>query len=208
MPQWRCYLPFLLIFSYSVQGQKAIKKSIVHPGISFISIDANNCYSVSLETQKGEEVLVTAQIDGEYNPDILINIKEEGTAILISAGFQPNFVVPNDKLSAHKVISIALQLTLPEFKSVSLFGTNTNVTVFGSYKDLRISLNDGQCRLNQVSEYAEVTTQSGDIGVWDRTADIEAISKFGKVYENGIPFGPHQYILKTTTGNITLNKTE
>jgi hypothetical protein len=197
-----------LLFSQGALGQKVIKKSIIHPGISFISIDANNCYSVSLITRKGEEMSVTAQMDGEYNPDLLINIKEEGSALLISAGFQPNFVIPNDKLSAHKVVSIALQLTLPELKSVSLFGTSANVSVFGDYRDLRISLNDGQCLLTGVSEYVEVITQSGDIEVKDSAADIEASSKFGKVLKNGMPPGSHQYILTTITGNITLNKTE
>jgi hypothetical protein len=198
---------FLLLYQNAL-GQKVIKKSIIHPGISFISIDANNCYSVSLVTRKGEEMSVTAQMDGEYNPDLLINIREEGSAMFISAGFQPNFVIPNDKLGAHKVVSIALQLTLPELKSVSLFGTSANVSVFGDYRDLRISLNDGQCLLTGVSEYVEVITQSGDIELTDRAADIEASSKFGKVSKNGLPRGSHQYILTTITGNITLNKTE
>ncbi|MGB5273114.1 MAG: hypothetical protein WBN39_03595 [Flavobacteriaceae bacterium] len=202
------FLVGFLLLTQSALGQKVIKKSIIHPGISFISIDANNCYSVSLVTRKGEEMSVTAQIEGEYNPDLLINIKEEGSTLLISAGFQPDFVIPNDKLSAHKVISIALQLTLPEMKSVSLFGTSTNVSVFGDYRDLRISLNDGQCRMTGVSEFVEVTTQSGDIEVRDKAADIEASSKFGKVLKNGMPPGTHQYILTTITGNITLNKTE
>lgn len=206
IPLW-FFVTFLLL-SQNALGQKVIKKSIIHPGISFISIDANNCYSVSLVTRKGEEMSMIAQIDGEYNPDLQINIKEEGSAMLISAGFRPNFVIPNDKLSAHKVVSIALQLTLPELKSVSLFGTSANVSVFGDYRDLRISLNNGQCLLTGVSEFVEVNTQSGDIEVRDRAADIVASSKFGKVRKNGMPPGNHQYILTTITGNIRLNKTE
>ena len=70
------FVGFLLL-TQSALGQKVIKKSIIHPGISFISIDANNCYSVSLVTRKGEEMSVTAQIDGEYNPDLLITSRKK-----------------------------------------------------------------------------------------------------------------------------------
>jgi hypothetical protein len=38
---------------------------------------------------------VAASIDGEYLQDLMVNVAQEGSTVLVSAGFQPNFVFPN-----------------------------------------------------------------------------------------------------------------
>ncbi len=181
---------------------------MVHPGISFIGIDANNCFDISLDTLDGNEMIVEAKIDGEYSEDLLVKIRQEGSAILVGAGFHPNFTDPNDKLSAHKVVSIALRVQLPRFKKVELQGTGCNVAVSGNYESLKVDLGDGRCYLKNVSETVEVHTQSGDITVLGSNAQIMASSKFGKVQKNNIPPGNNKYTLSTVTGNIHLSKTE
>ena len=202
-----CFLGLLLWFQFS-SAQKLVKKSIVNGDISHIQIDVKNCFEIDLATSEGNELLIEAQIDGEYDKDLLLNISEEGSTIRVSAGFQPNFVHPNDKLSAHKVVSIALKIVLPKQKDIHVFGTNCNVIVTGNYNFLKVSLNDGRCELNNVSENVEVVTQSGHISARYSHAAVSAKSKYGKVTGTISKKGNSEYNLSTVTGDILLKRVE
>ncbi len=195
-----CTLPFF--------GQTVVEKTIIESQIDYIEVDATNCFDIRIETRAGNEMQIEAKIDGEYHKDLLLNLSEKGRTLQVSAGFQPGFVNPNDKLSAHKVISIALFIQVPQNKSVTINGTSCNVKAKGDYKSLDVSLNDGQCTLNQISTDAVVRTQSGDIVIKTKSASIQAESKYGEVDENTIPKGDNSYLLKSVTGNIRLIKTE
>lgn len=195
-------------FLVQLQGQKLVKKAFIDPRIESIQIDAQYCYKIDLRTAPTKEVQVSASIEGEYAKDLLISIEERGTTVLVSAGFQPIFIDPNDKLSAHKVVSIALQIRVPEYKKVSVFGTNSNVSATGKYGNLNITLSDGICTLENVSETVGVTTQKGDIWLTAPSGDILAESTYGQVEQENIPFGDNQFILKTVEGDIHLKKTK
>jgi len=199
----------VLLFSIKLlAAQKVVKKSIIAPEITAINIDVNNCFELSLRTTDSEEMVLEAAIDGEYKKDLVLNTEQEGNTILVSSGFQPIFKNPNDKLSAHKVISVALEITLPEYKSVTVYGTNCNVAVLGRYRNLKVTLDDGTCRINQVSESVEVNTQSGDIIVHAEKAKIEASSRYGNIERDTIAIGNDEYNVTTVTGEIRINKTD
>jgi len=205
----KIYFFFAVLLSvYSARCQTSVEKTIVGAHIDFIEIDATNCFDIILETSTAPEMHIVARIDGEYHKDLGLKVKEQGNTLQLGAGFQPNFNKPNDKLSAHKVISIALKIRLPEGKSVVLNGTSCNVSAKGAYRNLEVSLNDGFCFLQQISENVTVRTQSGDIIIESNTATIKAESKYGKVGKNKIPKGDNRYVLKTITGNIRFSKTE
>lgn len=197
-----------LFFLVHLQGQKLVKKAFIGPRTESIQIDAQYCYRIDLTTSPTDEVQVSASIEGEYAKDLLVSIEEKGTTVLVSAGFQPIFINPNDKLSAHKVVSIALQIGVPEYKQVSVFGTNSNVNATGKYENLHITLSDGICMLENVSETVEVVTQKGDIWLTAPSGHILAESAYGKVDQETIPFGHNQFILKTVEGQIHLKKTK
>lgn len=203
----RIFIMFFFVLNFAT-AQKVVKKSIVDRSISSFQIDASNCFDIHIETTDTYEMFVEANIDGEYRKDLVLKVKEEGSTVLISAGFRPNFENPNDKLSAHKVVSIALRIQLPAHKNVRVFGTNSNIDANGIYEKLKITLNDGAASLNNVRGFAEVSSQSGDIIIASEAAEIIAISKYGKVTENEIPNGNNKYILNSVTGNILLNRIE
>ncbi|MEB8328459.1 DUF4097 family beta strand repeat-containing protein [Flavobacteriaceae bacterium KMM 6897] len=199
----------ILFFScYFLNAQKTVKKTIVDPETSFIQIDAENCFEVILDTSNSTDLIVEAAMDGEYNPNLLVNVRQEGTTIFVSAGFHPNFIVPNDKLSAHKVISIALKINLPDYINAKVYGTSCNVTASGRYQSLNVILGDGRCTLKNVGENSVVRTQSGDIFLSTSKATITAISTYGEIIEELIPTGNDNFRLQTVTGNIHLKKTE
>ena len=197
-----------LMVSCILHAQKKVVKTIENSNVSFIQIDGNNCFSLALETVDISKIKVEASIDGEYLQDLLVNVKQEGTTVLVSTGFQPNFVFPNDKLSAHKVISISLKISIPKNLNVNIYGTSTNVGVTGHYANLKISLSDGNCTLNGRGKNVDVNTQSGNIELISTNAQIMATTKYGKIKREVIAFGDDHFTLNSVTGNIRIRKTE
>lgn len=191
-----------------LNAQKKIYNKILAEHIGLIQVDATNCFIVEVHTIEGGEISVEAEIEGEYSQDLGLEIVTNGNTLVIETGFTPSFENPNDKLSAHKVISILLRLNMPLHKKLEIFGTNSRVVIDGVYKELHVSLSDGTCLLNNVDADATVKSQSGNIKVVSTAAQINAISKYGTVSFNSIPYGTSTYKLETVTGNIDLSKTE
>ncbi|WP_405412136.1 hypothetical protein [Maribacter sp. Asnod1-A12] len=199
---------FLLVLCSGLQAQKKRHNQVLASNIDLIQIDAANCFIVEVNTVVGNEINVEAEMEGEYSQDLDLEVVTNGTTLLIKAGFTPNFENPNDKLSAHKVISILLRLTMPLHKKVEVFGTNSRVNIEGEYKELNITLSDGACLLKNVQAKANVKTQSGSVKVISNAANVKAISKYGTVSANPIPIGHSTFKVQTVTGNIDLSKTE
>jgi len=197
----------LLSFCFN-HAQKIVKKSLVDSSISLIQIDATDSYRICLSTADTDKVVVEAVIDGEYKNDLLLKVIKDGATLKIGTGYQPNFKNPNDKLSAHKVISIALNIVVPEYQQVLIFGTNSNIEAMGRYKNLKVILDDGYCRLSDISESADVNTQSGEIEVLSSRGFFTATSKYGTILKEEIPEGDNHFILTTATGHIKIKKTE
>lgn len=203
----RTYICFIFLVSFSVvTSQKIVKKSILDSNISTIQINGSNCYKVEIITKAIKEVIVEATIDGEYRKDLVLNIKQEGTSINVSAGFQPIFENPNDKLSAHKVVSIDLKISVPLNKNIYVLGTNSNVFSSGVYREFDVFLSDGQCSLTDITGRINIQTQSGDILVEKSSGSFITKSKYGEIKKDIIPKGYSQFYLITTTGNIRLKK--
>lgn len=202
---------FLLIvlFLQPLCAQKTVFKSIRDKSISAINIDASNCYAIEVNTTEEDEIVVDAALDGEYSNDLAVKMLHKGNTYTIRSGFQPLFTDPNDKLSAHKVVSIFLKISLPRNLKVFVYGTSCDVSASGFYRELDVSLSDGDCILNGVRENVVVKTQSGDVYLNTSEGQINAESKYGKVVSNKqIPKSHIQYKISSVTGNIHLNKTE
>ena len=201
----------LAVFFLALAGgnaQKIVKKTLINPESRAFQIDALNCFEVQIGTSRTNEIVIAASIEGEYQKDLLVNVEEEGSNVMISAGFQPNFKNPNDKLSAHKVISIALAISLPENTDVAIFGTTANVIAEGLYKRMSISLSDGDCRMANIGETVQVTTQKGNIFLAAPAGQVDAQSNYGKVLGDSIPMGNSTFRLQAIEGNIHLKRTE
>ena len=199
-----------IIFFLSIQmaiGQKIVKKTILNNIDTAIDINTTNCYRVNINTSKTNEIIVEATMAGEYSNDLALNIFEEGNTLLIDTSFNANFELPNDKLGAHKVVAIALNIQIPENLNVNLHGTSSAINAFGNYDNLSVSSNDGKCVLKTSGKKTTVKTQSGTIELFVKSAKIKATSNYGKVTSDKIPLGVFEYNLNTITGDIHIYKT-
>jgi hypothetical protein len=203
------FLVFIILISIqALKAQKRVQKTIFDTKDTAIEINANDCFLVTIKTAKNNTILVEAKMEGEYGEELLLNLYEEGKTLLINTAFNPMFSLPNDKLGAHKALSISLQITIPENMKVQLYGAYCNVDATGIYQKISIALNDGNCVLKDIKDKATVHTQSGAIALYTKSGTVSAISKYGKVISDDILAGNQQYQLNSITGNIHIYKTE
>lgn len=203
------YFAYFLLAILSINqgfGQKTIKKVYLNPQVTSIQIDTNLFFEVKVETSQEKAMVLEASMEGEYQKDLALEIIENGNTLLVAGKFQPYFKEPNDKLSAHKVVSISLYIRIPENKEVYLYGNSSNVMVEGNYKDLRVVLNDGRCTIREVGQNVSATTQSGPISLIIASGTVKAMSKYGSIAKEYIPKGNERFNLSSTTGNITITQ--
>lgn len=201
----RLFFLFLFFFQWGI-AQKLVEKAVHNPKTKYVRIDVTKCYRLVLDTHTSDFLKIEATMEGEYAKDLVIKLEENGDNITISADFLPSFDIPNDKLSAHKVISIEMHVTLPESMTTSVHGTHTNVTAKGTYKHLSVTLADGNCTLDNISEKAEVKTQTGEIVLKGARGTVTTKNIYGKVEKGPVPQGNQIYSLQTVEGSIIVNK--
>lgn len=201
---------FTLLFFFSLQqvlSQQLIRKSLISSRTNTIRIDAAACYAVQLSTAPGRELTVDASVEGEHRRQVMLRIREEGNTAVVDAVLNPLFDKPGDKLSAHKVLSIILNIQVPEHLAVSVYGDGAHTTATGNYRLLEVVLANGNILLSGFSGNAEMRTSGGNIRVNTSAATIDAQTKYGKIQRDSIPEGNDLLDLSTISGNISLNKT-
>lgn len=189
-------------------AQKQVQKSIDAQSIDFIQVDAGQCFEVVLTTEDTNTIAVKAQLEGEYSAGIDVNFRQDGSTLFVSTEFGTTFNLPNDKLSAHKVVSVSLHITVPNYKKVVVQGETTHVTAQGDYEYLGVVLSDGSCELRQVTSAASVKTHSGNISVVASDGEVTASSSYGSIDSAPFPSSTNTYKLSTVTGRIQLSKPE
>lgn len=195
-----------LLSTACLQGQKRVQKTLLDPSVESVVIDGSQCFQISLETAQTREVVVEAEMEGEYQSEVMVVTETLGNTLRISTGFVPGFQVPNDKLSAHKVLSVKLRVILPLHQRVSLAAGSCRVETAGIFRDLKIHIAEGGCRLAHVAERTEVTTASAPITALIGRGVVEAHSRYGQVQMEPIPPGDPEFVLRSTRGDIRVSR--
>lgn len=196
------------LLTVSAYAQKRVVKSLVNARTSWVQVDSNQCFVLHLRNSDSDQVIVEAKLDGEYSEDLVISMEEDGNTLLITPGFRPNFKHPNDKLSAHKVVSVSLEIAIPSYTNFRIFGTHTRVSATGIFTNGKVVLDDGSCDLQVEAEELEVLTQSGDIRFTSKGAELKVDSKFGVIHGDSISDGNGLVTLKTISGDIEIVQAE
>jgi len=195
-----------LLSAAGLQGQKRVQKTLLDPSVESVVVDGSQCFQISLETAQTREVIVEAEMEGEYQSEVMVVTETLGNTLRISTGFVPGFEVPNDKLSAHKVLSVKLRVVLPRYQRVSLAAGSCRVETSGTFRDLKIHIAEGGCLLAHVAERTEVTTASAPITALIGRGVVEAHSRYGKVQLENIPPGDPEFVFRSTRGDIRVSR--
>ena len=204
----RALFVFALILSgiFQTNAQVRVEKKIENPSLTRVQIDAAALYLLDIETGPGSQMFLEGRFDGEYSVNQWVQVQEVAPhVLLIRPSFQPFFSLPNDKLSAHKVVSASMHLVFPEGMDVEILGADGKVQARGTYKNLVIVTGSGAVDLEQTKGLVEVNTTSGPIRVTHAGMRLTAESVYGKVLGPPLPLGSGntQAKIHSQSGDIT-----
>lgn len=180
------YFIFILLSIFSggdVYAQKKLFKEYDVDNIHTLFIDSNEIFQIKLSTSKTDKIAIYTQIDGETFESSLLHAEIVDEVLKITTGRTPDFVPFNDKLSAHKILSIVLEITLPEKLAIDIYSTLASVEAQGDYDKIRINLGRGGCDLSdfRFRESVHINTISGNIVLKTENTAIQAQSRNGTV---------------------------
>jgi len=192
-----------------VQAQKIMEKSWDASSIERLEVISDEVYHISIISEATERIHVRTRVEGEHNENVTLLVSDENKTLSIGTGFTPFFVQQNDKLAAHKVISIEMEIRIPIDMMVIVMGTLVSVETEGAFQNLQLELRNGNGVLNNFQGNAQLYARNGNLTVFAReTGVLEANSRSGSV-KNELPMGGHFLIkAESVNGDITLLKSQ
>ncbi|MGJ8665490.1 MAG: hypothetical protein ACSHW7_03925 [Patiriisocius sp.] len=210
MPKFKTSLLLLLFLStVGVHSQKILEKEYDAQTIKTLQIDGKGVSEIHVISEKRNTISLKATIAGETGDDVMITEKELQNNIKFGIKYAPYFTAVNDKLAAHKVLSVILEYRIPENLDVEVFSDIGSFWGSGFFENLKVSLERGNCFITDYFGNATIMTLKGaiEISVVENVSGT-AVSKNGMVL-NKLPKGNEINIsAESRDGNITLTQTE
>jgi len=205
-------LGYILIFIFMMANgyaQKVIDKSWDTRGIERLEIISDDIFNIVINSSDTSSINVITKIEGEHYENVVLNISEENNTLKLSTGFTPYFKAMNDKLAAHKIISIEMELNISNKLIVFVRSSLTSLTTRGSFKDLQVELGNGNCVLNDFEGNAQLFTREGNItAIVQKTVKGRAKTKRGKLTNELSTTGNFSIDAESVNGDITLLKSQ
>ncbi|WP_233586633.1 DUF4097 family beta strand repeat-containing protein [Formosa maritima] len=198
----------IMFYALQIYAQKTTEKTFTSEGISTLVIDGSSVFKIRMETTKTNTISIQSLAEGEHSEQLVLLTEIKNNQLHVSSVYQPLFVADNDKLSAHKLISIELIFLIPEQLDISISSNIASVFLSGNYNHVTIELMNGSFKANNFQGNLLVNTIHGDVEVETNQAIVEASSKHGNVNQEVLIEGNREIILNSINGNITVTKTE
>lgn len=198
----------LLLITISTMAQKRLSQTYDASGIEELYINSNEIFQINISAIETEQITINTVIDGEVFASTLLNSVIEQKTLKITTGNTPDYVPFNDKLSAHKVIAITLEVSIPLGTDLSIYSTLANVATDGSFGEVRVDLDRGRFvgTTFRFRESANINTLDGSITLHTAQARLSVQSRRGTIeIPDKMTAGPVLNV-KSIDGNITVVK--
>ncbi|WP_109302207.1 hypothetical protein [Aquimarina sp. AU474] len=196
-----------IISSASILGQSTFDRSIDASGLNEIIIILDNTFQVEITNTQENKIIYNAVSEGEYQDHVLIKTARTQKTLTIKDDLQPFSIDYNDKLSAHKVMAVKIVIQIPSHIGVTIKSNIATLTAKGTYKNLFVELNSGDCIIDHFMGNATINTLTGDIKLSTKNAIVNTITKSGKLNVQKI-YGEHKINLSSISGDISVCKTK
>lgn len=191
-------------FGFAAFGQKETSEVIDAKGVKSIVISSDEVFRINLSTAPGA-IRIKTRADGEYSNDIYLDSEINGEVLLLTSRFREILKGGYDKLSAHKVFAMEVELVIPENLTVEIESNLASVKGSGDFKKLFIELKSGYCQLEDFTGDATINTYDGHVLIQTVNAKVEADSRHGSVNIPDNNFGQHTIKVTSINGNITVH---
>lgn len=199
---------FLLLINYQLSAQKLIDETFSALELKTIVIDGSSIFKIDLQTRPSKAIHLITKIEGEYTPEIAVAYKIKDSTLYIGSVFRSSFALHNDKLSAHKVVSIEVVLEIPEHLKVYLKSDIGSAKIRGKYTFITAELSQGNCVLKDFIGSGIINTINGNITLETNFAQIKAHTKYGSLIKEAIVSGENTIKINSINGDIYLKKTK
>ncbi len=199
---------FILVFSLIASdsfAQKIIEKEFEAATISAIEIASEAIFNIIISSEKVDKIKIRTSVEGENFENIVLGVKKDNGILTLNPEFSPYFEAKNDKLAAHKVLAIEMELIVPENLEISIKSSLASVNVTGKFLSIIAFLGVGNCVLNEFSGDAKIMTNQGFINVFAyKTVFGIAFSKKGSVINELKNKGKFTVEAESFEGDISL----
>ena len=199
--------PLFLLCVLLSSAQKNIEKTFVlNKGVSAVVFDLEHVFSIKLKSSKKPGITLKAISEGEYANHFVITEDVTDGIMTISGSIAFTFPNNQDKLSAHKVHAITIEITVPESLKITVNSGIGNLDAKGYYKQLTTNFLSGNSWLHNVSGSLQIQTVSGNINLVAKEGRVIFETKTGVVAKEQLVNGPSVFKLKTIKGNINIKQ--
>ena len=206
MKNW--LLLFLLISTGIVTAQRDTREILDAEKIQKIRIETDEVFKIEITAGNSPGIKIKTHSEGEYYKEIALQTEIVQEELIITTQYPQILSGGYDKLSAHKVFSLEIEMQVPEGMEISLKSNIASLITHGKFSSVTANLNEGYCQLLNFEGAAVINTFNGNILVETSRGIIEANTRHGKV---DIPeFLPGRNPLRLTSieGNILVRKTK
>jgi hypothetical protein len=203
------YILVLLFMISEGFAQKILEKSWDAKEIEGLEIISDEVFKINLFSEETDQIQLITRIEGENYEQVVVQVSEAHQTIRLTTGYTPYFEATNDKLAAHKVISIEMDLYVPEHLEVFIQGAIVSVETLGVFKKLRLELDTGNCELHGFEGDALLNTKSGNITVYGKSDVFATGATKGGTLRNELS-SPEKFRVRaqSVNGDITLLKSQ
>ncbi|NND61995.1 MAG: hypothetical protein HKN48_02250 [Flavobacteriaceae bacterium] len=199
----------LMLAGLTTSAQKTIEKGWEAIGIDKIQIISDQVFNIEVIAKPSDYFYVRTEIDGENYENVVVDTSIKNKTLTIATGFTPYFDAANDKLAAHKVISIEMFIEIPENKEFLVSSLLASFKAQGNFKNVYTALFQGNCTLEDFEGNAQLNTRHGNINVSAvNNVKGDAISKRGKVKNTMDTIGIYLVKAQSVNGDISLSKSQ
>jgi hypothetical protein len=178
--QSRVFVLLLFIFSFKAISQKKLQKEFDAAPFTSVVINGHEASLIKVISEKRETIKINLNIEGEYHESVLLEVFQQNEALLVAPAFTPFFERHNDKLAAHKVLSVTLEIKVPKDLFVSITTKNAFIETIGAFSFLYAETDGGAVTLDSFIGDGDIKTRSGNIFVKTSKIDVSGVAIFTK----------------------------
>ena len=110
-------------------SQKVVEKQLDASEIKRLIITSNMINTLSITSEETDQITIVNKVVGEGYENVIVTTSAENNTLKIGTSYSPYFIPENDKLAAHKVISVDMMLTIPDFLYVEVETSIASINV-------------------------------------------------------------------------------
>ena len=204
--------PILLLcffsFGSGLFAQKETVQKIDAAQIKSLVISGDEIFKLDLAAKQTRFITIKTFTGGEYYNNIKLHTEVKEKRLFLTSEYKEVLQSGFDKLSAHKVFAMRVEIELPQNFKVEITSNIASLNASGNYNFLFFQTKSGACVLSDFSGNALIQTYNGDIEVTANKIFVDAQSRHGKVVVPVGNAGNNKLELTSINGNITVRKAE